>query len=361
MAIPLELVVNPLSFGQVSTSLLRELYNRKQECLLHVTQNQFDLSSQEKDEDFEDWLRFSRTNFLQKHDRNNRIFKLWHLNGGMESQSKEQVLLSFYELDEPTTEEVNIVKNNHKVLFTSEETVKTFRDAGCENVYYIPLGFDHQNFKEINKNYYQDDRIVFTVTGKFEKRKNHEKIVKAWLKRFGNDENYALHCACWNPFLSKEQNNAVMASLMGGQKYFNVVLTAFMQTNKQYNDFLNSSHIILGMSGGEGWGLPEFQSVAMGKHSVILDCSGYKGWATAENSVLVKPSDKIPVYDDVFFQKGAPFNQGNIYDFHEEAFIAGCEEAIERVKSNKVNEEGRKLKEKFTYPKMLDNILEHLK
>ena len=282
------------------------------------------------------------------------------MNGGLESYSKEQVLFSFYELDEPTQEEINIVNNNYKVLFSSEETVKTFRDAGCDNVHYVPLGFDDVNFYNTNKDYYEDDRIVFTVVGKFEKRKNHEKVVKAWLKKFGNDKKYALHCACWNPFISGEQNNAIMASLLEGKQYFNVVLTGFMQTNKQYNDFLNASHVVIGMSGGEGWGLPEFQSVALGKHSVILDASGYKGWANEENSVLVKPSDKRPVYDDMFFHKGAPFNQGNVYDFNEHAFISACEEAVTRVEADRDNKAGRKLKEKFKYSKVVDSILEHM-
>ncbi len=53
-----------------------------------------------------------------------------------------------------------------------------------------------------------------------------------------------------------------------------------MQKNSLYNDYLNSANIILGMSGGEGWGLPEFQSVALGKHAVILNATGYKDWAT---------------------------------------------------------------------------------
>ena len=45
-----------------------------------------------------------------------------------------------------------------------------------------------------------------------------------------------------------------------------------------YNDFLNSSDIVLGMSGGM-LGLPEFQSAYLGKHAVLLNVSAYKDWA----------------------------------------------------------------------------------
>jgi glycosyltransferase involved in cell wall biosynthesis len=361
MAIPLNLVANSLSFGQVSTSILRELYNRKEEVFLSVISNQIDLSAQEKDEDFERWIDLSRSQFLKYHSRDNRIFKLWHLNGGLDSFSKEQVLFSFYELDEPTEEEVNIVKNNYKVLFSCEEAVEHFKKAGCDNVYYVPLGFDDFNFSNLDKEFYDDDRIVFSLLGKFESRKNHARIIKAWLKKFGNNKKYSLHCALWNPFLSPEENNSVIALALEGKTYYNTVFTGFMQSNKQYNEFLNASHVVIAMSGGEGWGLPEFQSVALGKHAVVLDASGYRGWANEENSVLVKPSGKKPVYDEKFFFKGAPFNQGELYDFNEHAFIAACEEVIKRVEGSRVNEAGKKLKEKFTYSKTVDSILEHLK
>ena len=127
-----------------------------------------------------------------------------------------------------------------------------------------------------------------------------------------------------------------------------------------YNDFLNSADVVLSMSGGEGWGLPEFHSVAMGKHSVTLNASGYKQWANEENSVLVNPSGKVPVYDGMFFHEGQPYNQGNIYDFEEDAFIAACEDVIKRVEQNRVNEAGLKLQEELSYEKTVNQILNHL-
>lgn len=360
MSTPLNLVINPLSFGQVSLGILRELYKREEKVLLSLTRESFDLSSEEENEDFRLWLKTCLERFDLYHSRDNKIFKLWHLNGGMDSLSKEQVLLSFYELDAPTQAEINVVKNNAKTLFSSQETVDIFKDAGCENVGFLPLAFDEHNFKESPVKY-EDERIVFSLLGKYEKRKNHDKVIKAWLKRFGNDKKYALHCALWNPFLSVEDNNSAIAKLLDGQNYYNVVFSGFLKKNKAYNEFLNSAHVVLGMSGGEGWGLPEFQSVALGKHAVILNCSGYKGWADASNSVLVSPSGKRNLFDDPFFHKGALWNQGESCDFNEHSFIASCEEVIKRVEDNRVNEAGKKLKEKFTYSKMVDRILKELK
>ena len=356
--LPFNLVVNPVSFGQVSTAILRELKKRNQQIILSPIANQVDLSAQPEDPEFQQWIDQAVNSFTRNHSRDNRIFKLWHLNGSMESFSNEQVLFSFYELDDPTREELNIIKNNYKVIFSCSETVAKFQSLGCKNVDYMPLAFDDTNFYKTDKNYFTDDRITFTIVGKFESRKNHEKMVRAWLKKYGNDRRYSLQCAMWNPFLKPEQNNQIAQGLMGGQNYFNVVFSGYMHKNEMYNDFLNSSDVVLGMSGGEGWGLPEFQSACLGKHAVLLNASAYKDWANEENAVLVEPSGKRDVYDGVFFHKGQPYNQGQIYDFNEDDFISGCEEAISRVKTSRVNTAGEKLKEQFTYSKMVDSILE---
>jgi glycosyltransferase involved in cell wall biosynthesis len=359
MSKPFNLVVNPLSFGQISTGILRELYKRNADIVLSLHENQFEPSSEERDEEFFQWISTAVSLFHEKHDRDNRVFSLWHLNGALKSVSKEQVLLAFYELDSPTNAEINVVKNNFKTLFSNQEAVDAFKEAGCENVEYIPLAFDDHNFKKTDINY-DDDRIVFSVLGKYEKRKNHEKAIKAWIKKYGDNKKYALHCAIWNPFLSPEDNNGIAASLMGNRKVFNVLYSGFMSSNKQYNEFLNSAHVVLGVSGGEGWGLPEFQSVALGKHAVILNCSGYKGWATDENSVLLEPSGKQSCVDGIFFHEDAPWNRGQIYDFDEDAFISSCEEVIKRVEKDRNNKAGEKLKENFTYSRMVDSILKHL-
>jgi hypothetical protein len=115
------------------------------------------------------------------------------------------------------------------------------------------------------------------------------------------------------------------------------------------------------MSGGEGWGLPEFHSLALGKHAVILNAHVYKDWANEENACLVEPSSKIEAHDNMFFHRGTPFNQGNIFTFKEDDFISGCERAIERVQKNKLNEAGLKLQKQFTIENTVDRIVNLLK
>jgi len=361
MSLTLNLPINSVSFGQISTLVLRELYNSKTNVGILPIGN-IDLSTQsDLTQEFNTWLQESINNSLESFNRKNKLFKLWHLNGSFESYSNEQILLSFYELDQPTKVELNTVKNNNKVLFSCRQTVEIFKNLGCKNVEYIPLAFDKYNFNKTDKSYFIDDRIVFNLVGKLEKRKHHLKLIKLWAKKFGNNKKYALQCSIFNPFMKPEDQNNLISQCLESKTYFNINFLPFMGQNKIYNDFLNSANIVLGMSGAEGWGLPEFHSVAMGKHSVIMDAHGYKSWANENNSVLVEPNSKIESYDGVFFNKGLPYNQGNIYDFDEDNFISACELAIKRVETNKVNKEGLKLQQEFTSEKLTENILSYLK
>jgi len=360
MSYALNLPINTVSFGQVSVALLREIYKKEEQpCIFPI--GNVEIDSQKADKDFFAWIESCINKSTYLHKRATPIFKLWHFNGSLSMFSEKQLLMSFYELDQPTREEINVVKNNSKVVFSCEEPVKTFQSLGVDNVGMIPLAFDSENFKKKDKTYFSDGRVTFNLTGKFEKRKGHEKVIKAWIKKYGNNPKYFLQCAIWNPFLKPEDNEKVVQVLTEGKKYFNVNFLGFMPTNDVYNDFLNSADIILGMSGGEGWGLPEFQSVALGKHAVILNASGYKSWSNENNSVLVEPTGKIECYDGMFFNKGQPWNQGNIYDFDENDFLDGCEKAITRFQNEKENKSGLELQEQFTYEKTWGLINDELK
>lgn len=361
MKLALHVPINSLSLGQLSTLILRSFFDREKAGtskvdLYIIPIGNSDLSSQKIEDDFKAWLQSKIIKTLESYSKDIPVFKIWHLNGSMESYSPKQTLLSFYELDTPTKVELNIAKNNN-LLFSSQYACDVFKIFGV-NPKYIPLPFDSYNFSRIEKKFHTDERIVFNLCGKLERRKHHAKAIQSWIKAFGNDRRYFLQCAVFNPFLSPEQNNESLKQIVGPNKPFNVGFFPNFKENLVYNEFLNSADIILGVSGGEGWGLPEFQSVAIGKHAVILNAHAYKGWANNDNAVLLNPSGKVDSVDNVFFRKGDLFNQGSLFDWNEEEFINACQQAISRVTSNRLNENGLKLQKDFNKEDFIDKIIE---
>jgi hypothetical protein len=182
-----------------------------------------------------------------------------------------------------------------------------------------------------------------------------------WAKKYGNNANYSLNCAVFNHFIDPNVQSQIITQALNGQKYFNINFLNYMPSNEMYNDLLNNTDIVLAMSGGEGWGLPEFQTVALGKHCLGLNAHAYKDWMTDQNSVLIQPNSKIPCYDNIFFKQGDNYNQGNIFDWDDNEFLNGLDKVEDRYKNNPINTEGLKLQEQFTYSKMVDSILEVMK
>jgi len=360
MEFAVEAPINSLSFGNCSYNILREFFKKGLKPNLFLIGDKADVSSFDKiEKDFVDWIQMCAAKAQVKHSRELPGFKLWHINGSLTSFCNSQSLFTFYELDSPTKAELNVLNNQKNIFVSSSYTKKVFEDFSVKNVTHCPLGFDSIHFNKTNRKY-NDDQITFGLVGKLEKRKQHHKVLSAWVKKYGDNPKYVLNCAIQNPFLSSEQQSGALVNILK-KKYFNVNFLGFMPTNSAYNDYLNSNDIIIGMSAGEGWGLPEFQSLCLGKHGVILNAHAYKDWANSENAVLVDPSGKIDAYDGVFFNEGSPFNQGKYFDWDEDAFISACEEAEKRLEKNPINKEGEKLAEKFTWQKTAEIILDKIK
>lgn len=352
-------VINNLSMGNVSFNFLKELFKRDIDLSFFPLYNSLDTSSfSVDDQGFSDWVNESVNNRIKKIDPNTPTLKLWHINGSENRITKNQFLYTFYELDQPTEEELRLVEAQEHVFFSSQHAVDTFVYSGIspDKVSYVPLGFD-ESFKTEKR---KDDGVVhFSLMGKWEKRKHTEKIIKLWVKKFGNNVRYQLNCLVSNPFF-KDKMEALILNALGGERYFNVNFIPFLETNSQVNNFINQSDIDLtGLSGAEGWNLPAFNSACLGKWPIVLNATAHKDWANEENSILVSPNGQETSVDNIFFFNNQPFNQGRIFTWDEEEVVSAMEKSIDLAK-NGVNKNGERLKEEFTYSNSVEKILKKI-
>jgi hypothetical protein len=347
--------INALSFGNVSVNILRELYKKNVDLVFFPIGDKAELDAYDKiDGGFIKYLQESTNNRFEKIDINTPSLKLWHIFGSETRYSKNQSLFTFHEVSEVTPVEKNLLNLQDQIFVSSNYTKSIFELSGIKNVTYVPLGFDN-DFHITNRTYLQD-KIHFGILGKFESRKNTARIIKTWLKLFGNNSKYQLSCAITNPFLDKARFQNEMLKLLEGKHYNNLNFVPYMQTNSEVNDYLNSIDIDLGgLSGAEGWNLPSFNATALGKWSVVMNATAHKDWATSINSILIQPSSLKDCYDGVFFNKGQPFNQGQFFDITDEEMENAILKSVSYAK--KPNLEGLKLQKEFTYEKTIETIL----
>ncbi len=352
-----DIPINGLSFGNVGVNILRELFKRQTPTSLFPRGGQKDLSAFNLlSEDFKAWIEQAEKDRYRALDKDSPTLTLWHLNGADRRMSSKQFLFTFYELETPTFIEKKIASFQDHVFLTSPPAVKAFQQIGCSNVSYVPIGFDPDLKEHKSKKRSVEDKIHFVLMGKYEKRKHTKEIVKAWLKKYGNNNGYLLTCAITNPFLKQDQMTALLNQLVDGKHYSNINFLPHLKTNTEVNHLLNSADVDLtGLSGAEGWNLPSFNATALGKWSVVYNHTGHQAWATEQNSILLPPNDKEDVYDSLFFHRGQDFNQGTIYGFNEEQAIAGMETAVSKAMTP--NTEGVKLQTDFTYERTVTEIL----
>ena len=352
--------INNLSFGNVALNLLRELYKKKTKLSI-FPKTESDFTAFDKvDDDFKGWIANATTYKYHNLHPDLPSLNLWHLNGAEKRISRRQFLLTFYELDSPTFVEKKLVEMQDKVFLSNPEGVKAFQDLGCENVKFVPMGFDPDFHVIESEKKLVEGKIHFILMGKFEKRKHTKEIIQTWAEKYGNNNKYLLSCCVVNPFIKHEQMNALLSDTLDGKHYSNINFLPHLKTNSEVNHLLNSADVDLtGLSGAEGWNLPSFNATALGKWSIVSNHSAHKAWATKDNSILLEPNEKEPAADGLFFTETGDFNQGNIYKFNKDQSIAAMEEAENKI--DQVNTEGLKLQTKFTYENTLNLILEEMK
>jgi hypothetical protein len=348
MNLIVEAPLNSLSFGNVSYNFLRELHKANVD-IAYFPIGEPDIAAFQPSQSFVGWLQKAISIRYDSLSKDVPTLKLWHLNGSDFLRTRRQTLITFYECNKPTNIEKSIVALQTKTLFSSKFASDQFEGSDT-----FKLGFD-EDFKLTGKTYLKD-RVHFGLCGKFEKRKHTEKIIRTWLKKYGNNNKYLLSCCVTNPFFKPEDMQKIIANTLEGKYYSNINFIPWLKTNAEMNDFLNAIDIDLtGMSGGEGWNLPSFNATCLGKWSVVLNGTAHKEWANQDNSILVEPNGEQPSQDGVFFRENSEFNQGTFLTFDDEHLISAMETAESKV--GQINTCGTLLGQTFTYKSALEQIL----
>jgi len=353
--------LNSLSLGNVGFNLLREFYKRGYN-IGWFPEGQTDLSAYKVDEKFVAWLQKSANQRYEFLGKGLPAVSNWHIANSERTFSKKNLLLTYHEVDNCTNVEKAIVSNQHKTLFCGGFSEKVFRAAGLNNVGSFDLGFD-EDFHVTDRKYLEG-RVHMGLIGKYEVRKNTERLIKLWAAKYGNNKNYALSLLVGNPFYGSNPqetaniNASFINNALGGKKFWNINPLPRLKTNEEVNDLMNSLDVDISGLGSESWGLPSFNATCLGKWSIVFNGMGQKAWATEENSILVEPSGWRECYDDAFFKKGGEFNQGNFLDVSDESIIDAFERAEKKIGTK--NQKGLDLGKQFTYGRTVDQILSHI-
>jgi glycosyltransferase involved in cell wall biosynthesis len=358
MRINLQAPINQLGYGVAGLNIFKALQDKAEVSLFPIGQPQ--LTSQS---DADAVTRGVKT--AQSFDPNAPCIKIWHQNQMAERIGSGKFIgFPIFELDTFNDLEKHHLQSCDELMVCSQWARKVV--TGSNFGYYradgrpklppkthvVPLGVDAELFPPAPAR--QNDKTIFFNCGKWEIRKGHDILIKAFKKVLEHGEDAELWMMCSNPF-NNEQENAQWHQLYNHPK---VKLIPRADTQQEVYNMMSQVDCGVFPSRGEGWNLELLEMMAAGKHVIATDYSAHTEFCTKFNCGLVTIKEVEPAYDGKWF-----FGQGNWakIDAHAEMDLYMKMMRFILDKKGTRNREGTITARKFSWDNTANKIMEALK
>jgi glycosyltransferase involved in cell wall biosynthesis len=228
---------------------------------------------------------------------NGTCLKIWHENHlSQRIGGGKFVVLPFFEVSKFNDRRRTHLSSADEVIVTSEwakEVVVNQCDKG--EVHVIPCGVDREIFNESNNK--ESQKCIFFNCGKWEVRKGHDVLHKAFKDAFGKNDEVELWMMTQNPFLSPEETKS-WKKLYSDPK---IKLIDRVQFQHQLAEIMAQTYCGVFPARAEGWNLEALEMMACGKQVIITNYSAHTQFCNNDNSKLINIVEEEPVYDGKWF------------------------------------------------------------
>jgi glycosyltransferase involved in cell wall biosynthesis len=295
MKLNLSCPINTLSYGYVSSFFIKELikldYDLRVLPIGHAT----------PDKDIASILNevLSRQDFFY----DSPCLKIWHQHDLHTFTGKGKLIgFPIFELEEFTDIQKHSCKYPDAMIACSEWGRDVLVNNGIpqDRVSVVPLGYDESLFKPSPMP--SNEQTVFGNFGKFEVRKGHDVLVKAFNKAFEVDDNVKLVMMPSNCFLSQNETRDWVNLYLGSKLASKIQLIDRLETQEMAYNVMRGVHCGVFPARAEGWNLEALELLACGRHLIITNCTGHTEFCNKENSRLIQMDSGIETaFDGKFF------------------------------------------------------------
>lgn len=305
--------INKLSYGYVSTNILRELYRLDNKISL------FPIGRVEYEKEDEQVVLSSLQN-SHLWNKYTPSLKIFHQNLLAEHPiSSKKIGFPIFELDQFNKIEKHHLSSQDEIFVCSQwaKDIVLNNNIGVD-VKVIPLGVNKEIF-HYKENKINRGKVVFLNIGKWEKRKGHDLLARAFYEVFNKVDDVELWMVPKNYFISPELENKWVdyyKSNLGNK----VKIIGPLDNAKQIAEIIQKSDVGLFPFRSEGHCLPLLEMLSCGKRVVTTNYSGPTEYLNKDNSVTIDPDGLEYALDDVFF-----FGDGSWAKLGESYYRAFCE------------------------------------
>jgi glycosyltransferase involved in cell wall biosynthesis len=347
---------NTLGYGITSLNILRSL--SKQTEVAYWPIGQVQVSTEEEQADVVEAMENTKA-----YDVNAPCIRIWHQNDLAQFVGKgEHIGFPIFELDTFNKTELHHIKSCDKLFVCSEwaanVAVKNL-SVQCPKPYVIPLGVDTSLFKPAASNH---NRTIFFNCGKWEIRKGHDVLIKAFIEAFKPDDEVELWLMCDNPFNTDKEDREWYSLFDSSDLYMKdkIKLIPRVKTHREVYNIMRQTDCGVFPARAEGWNLEALEMLACGKQLIITDYSAHTEFCDMTNSRMLPVSSKELAFDNKWF-----FGQGSwakLDEMTKRLIIEYMREihADKQAGRLKMNTNGVETAQKFTWENSAKRIIECL-
>jgi glycosyltransferase involved in cell wall biosynthesis len=309
MQLNLTAPINQLGYGVAGLNILKALWEEGVEVSLFPVGGRQNIQVTNQD----DATVVHRSIHLAENafDRNAPSVRLWHQNDLAQHVGKgPHIGFPIFELDTFTQQEKHhlsccdiLFVCSHwakKVIVDQLEKIKGGTAWSEAYTDVVPLGVDANLFPPTNPT--KKDKVVFFNCGKWEVRKGHDILIRAFQMAYMHNPNIELWMMCTNPFNTPEE------SYRWQQLYNHPAVRLIPRANTQQEVYNIMAQTDCGVfpSRGEGWNLELLEMMSVGRHVITTNYSAHTEFCNVKNCRLVDVRGTEAAYDNKWF-----FGQGN--------------------------------------------------
>lgn len=264
-----------------------------------------------------------------------------------------------FELDKFTDVEKHHLEHVDKIFVCSQWAKNIILEEISikeDDVHVIPLGVDETIFQIQSRNV---AKTIFFNCGKWEVRKGHDVLGRAFNQAFKDDDDVELWMLCDNPFYSpdeqKEWEHLYSDSNLGSK----IRIINRLDTQEEVYNIMSSTDCGVFPSRAEGWNLELLEMMSCGKHVIATDYSAHTEFCTKENCLLVTIEEKETAYDGKWFT-GNSGEWAKLGDNQVEQIVTHMREIHKRKQSDSlgINEGGIATAQEFSWSNSASKVLE---
>tara|TARA_R110002020_G_scaffold103752_3_gene243084 strand:- start:2034 stop:3107 length:1074 start_codon:yes stop_codon:yes gene_type:complete len=290
--------INSLGYGVVGLNITKSLSRKAEVSLWPISQPQ--VSTQEDAEAIQATMDNSRTP-----DWNAPCIRIWHQHDMSQFVGHGlKVGFPIFELDTFSSLEKHHLGHLDKIFVCSEWAKQVVVDTmphAPHDVHVIPLGVDSRVFPRSPIDNDQNHGTIFFNCGKWEVRKGHDLISKAFNKAFEPEDDVQLHMMCDNPFCDEKETYEWQSLYKNSKLGEKVKLIGRVESSHDVYNIMSKVDCGVFPSRSEGWNLEALELLSCGKHVIATDYSGHTEFCTKENAHLVTIDKKEKAFDGKWF------------------------------------------------------------